>query len=475
VSRPSVSTAALSGLLVVACGGGTRTGEAVPPAAERPHVLILVLDACRADRFSAYGFARETTPAFDALAREPESVLFRRHFAQAPHTRASTASLFTGVFPFQHGVFNEDDLTPELRGKDRYRGRRIAEEYETLAERFAGAGYRTAAMTSNPMIAGKGGYAQGFDLFLAPSRKRQPASDPELVERAVAFLAAGGAPALAYVHVSGCHGPVRPERRDPGYFARWGGAFDEEAFRRAGIDPGNRRFKWSVRAGKVVLDERAVAYLETVYEAALAQVDRETVARLVASLARAGLYDRTLLVVTADHGEELYDHGGVAHGRTVWNEVLHVPLLVKFPKGAKPAGLPSTVERSTQTVDLYPSLTKAIGISAPAGMPGRDLFDPTARAAVVWAQAPGSWSIVDFPLKVVVFAEERRAELFDLAADLHERRNLAGERAAEVRRLIRLGEALRKALPKIGAEQRESEIALDPETIEQLRALGYLE
>jgi hypothetical protein len=108
-------------------------------------------------------------------------------------------------------------------------------------------------------------------------------------------------------------------------------------------------------------------------------------------------------------------------------------------------------------------------------MPGRDLFDPTARAAVVWAQAPGSWSIVDFPLKVVVFAEERRAELFDLAADLHERRNLAGERAAEVRRLIRLGEALRKALPKIGAEQRESEIALDPETIEQLRALGYIE
>ena len=97
--------------LAAGCGGReSRTAE-TRSAASRPHVLVVALDACRADKFSAYGFERPTTPAFDALAAEPDSALFDWQIVQAPHTKASTASLFTGVYPFQHGVVAKDDLT----------------------------------------------------------------------------------------------------------------------------------------------------------------------------------------------------------------------------------------------------------------------------------------------------------------------------------------------------------------------------
>ena len=440
--------------------------------------MLLVLDACRADRFGAYGFERPTSPAFDALAAEGDSALFRRHFAQAPHTRASTASLFTGVYPFQHGVFNEDDLTPELKGKDRYRGRKVADGYETLAERFAAGGYRTFGATTNPVIAGKDGYAQGFSRYDDPAQTGKNENDVELVDRAVADLAADASPAFAYVHTTGCHSPTRPEQRDPDYFARYAAGVDEAALNRKGVDPGSRKFKWAVREGKVKLDARGVAYVSTVYEAVLAKVDREIVARAIEGLKKAGLYDRTLLAVTADHGEELYDHGGVAHGRTVWNEVLHVPLVVKFPKGAKPAGLPAAIERVTQTIDLYPGLVRAAGLEPGAGIAGHDPFgiDGERRESeIAFAQAPGTWSLLDWPLKVVVLEKQRRAQLYDLAADPGETRDLAAERGDELRRLVRLGEALQKALPKLGADLPEGELELDPEMIEQLRSLGYIQ
>ncbi len=480
VTRRLASTLALCllGGLAAACGERPLAPVAndAPAAPDpRPHVLILVLDACRADRFGAYGFERPTTPAFDALAAEPESVLFERQLAQAPHTRASTASLFTGVYPFQHGVYNEDDLSAELKGAGRVRGRKITERYETLAERFAAGGYRTAGLTSNPVISGRDGYAQGFGTYVDPVKNERPASDVELVERGVAFLAEAESAAFAYVHTSGCHNPTPAERRDEEYFARFGAAFDEAALAKAGVDPGARRFKWAVREGKVRLDAVGVDYLETVYQAVLRKVDRESVARVVAELKRSGLYERTLLVVTADHGEELYDRGDIAHGRTVWNEVVHVPLAVKFPRGARPAGLPARVARVTQTIDLYPGLLKAAGLEPAPGVAGHDLFDPAAKNAIAYAQAPGVWSLLDFPLKVVVFEKRRRAELYDLAADWGERSDLAASRSDDLRRLVRLGEGLQKALAKLGAAEPEGDLALDPEMIEQLRSLGYIQ
>lgn len=178
--------------------------------------------------------------------------------------------------------------------------------------------------------------------------------------------------------------------------------------------------------------------------------------------------------MTADHGEELSEHGGYAHGATVWNEVVHVPLLVKFPRGARPA-LPRRVTRVTQAIDLYPGLLGAAGIAAPPGLAGRDLFDPAAPPAIAFTQAPGSWALIDWPLKAVVFTDPPRAALFDLVADPLEQRDLAATRRRELTRLVNLGEGLQRVLPRLGATTAEGEVTLDAETLEQLKSLGYLQ
>jgi choline-sulfatase len=278
----------------------------------RPNVVVLELDACRADKVGAYGFERPTTPRLDALAADPDAALFEWQIVQAPHTKASTASLFTGVYPFQHGVVAIDDLTSVLKHGGFYNGRRVAADYQTIAETFTAAGYRSYANPHIAHLTEKAGFAQGFGTFLDPAIRENRGSDEEQVDRLLQFLAESDAPAFAYVHVIGCHNPFPDERRDPDYMARYGGGFDVAALAARGVAPERRQFKWAIRTGELQLDEEAVRFVHTVYEATLRRVDRVTVGRLVDGLKAAGSYDRTLLVVSADHGEELYDHGGYA-------------------------------------------------------------------------------------------------------------------------------------------------------------------
>ena len=133
------------------------------------------------------------------------------------------------------------------------------------------------------------------------------------------------------------------------------------------------------------------------------------------------------------------------------------------------------MSRVTQAIDLYPGLLGAAGIAAPAGLAGRDLFDPAATPGVAFTQAPGSWALIDWPLKAVVFDDPPRAALFDLAADPLEQHDLAATRRRELARLVQLGEGLQRVLPKLGATAAEGEVTLDPETLEQLKSLGYIQ
>ncbi len=457
---------------LMACGGARPAAPA--KSATRPNVLIVELDACRADKVSAYGFDRPTTPALDALAADPDGVLYEWELVQAPHTKASTASLFSGVYVFQHGVFTRDDLTKVLATGGHYGGRTLAEAYPTLAETFKSGGYRTYAHPRIGHLTAKAGFAQGFDEYLDPARHRNQWREEAYVDAVVKFLSASTQPGFAYIHVIGCHNAFPPIKRDPDYMRRYGAGFDQEALAARGIDPGKRAFKWAIRTGRLKLDPEAVRFVHTVYESVLNRVDRVVVARAVDALRRAGLYDRTLLVVSADHGEELYDHGSYAHGHAVWNEVIHVPLIVKFPRGGRPAGLPHRVSRVTQSIDLYPGLVGYAGIRAPDGIAGHDLFDPAARPEIALSEAPGSWALVEFPLKAIVYTEKHRAALYDLTADPHELHDLAAARPDDLRRLVHLGEGMMKVMPRVGASQPMTDQKLDAETIRQLRSLGYI-
>jgi arylsulfatase A-like enzyme len=133
------------------------------------------------------------------------------------------------------------------------------------------------------------------------------------------------------------------------------------------------------------------------------------------------------------------------------------------------------VSRVTEAIDLYPSLANAAGIVPPAGLSGHDQFDPGAKPGIAYSQAPGSWSLIEWPWKLVVFEQPARAAIFDLAHDAHELHDLAAEHSRELRRLLALGESLQKVLPRVGGAQPESAQTIDPETVEELKSLGYLQ
>jgi arylsulfatase A-like enzyme len=429
-----------------------------------------MLDSCRADRLGTLGYPRATTPRIDRLAADPEATVFARHFAQAPHTKASTASLFTSLYPFEHGVYVEDLLTEIALAPGRFRDRGLPESAATLAEGFRGAGYRTLAAVAIGHLSPASGFAQGFDRYLTAERST---GDLAYLDAALDFLAESTSPAFVYLHLRACHNPFPASRRDAGFLRELAGEVDERRLLGA-LDVGSLEFKLALRSGAATLDERQRDYLSAVYDSTLRRVDEEYVGHAVDRLRREGLYDRTLLVLSADHGEELLEHGGYAHGHAVWNEIVHVPLVVKFARGGRPPGLPARVERVTETIDLFPALLGAVGAPAPARISGRDLFAGAEVEPLAFAQAPGSWTVVRMPWKVVVDEAARRARLFDLARDPGERADLARERPEKLRELVRVGlELLERAPPRDPAAV--SDEALSAETIENLRSLGYLQ
>ncbi len=206
-----------------------------------------------------------------------------------------------------------------------------------------------------------------------------------------------------------------------------------------------------------------------IYESSVRRLDRENVEPIVTALDRARLADSTLLLFTADHGEELYDHGGYGHGMTVHEEVLHVPLVVRFPRGARPAGLPAEVTEPTSTADLHSSLVAFAGLAPTAGLAPANLFQGRGRS-FAFAESRQHWAVVRGGLKFV--HGKKKDRLFDLRTDPNEKVDLAEERADDAATLRELGENLLASTPHGAAPVIDA--TLDPQAIRDLTQLGYI-
>ena len=327
---------------------------ALTSAAEQaPLVIVYLVDTLRADHTTPYGYARDTTPELMAFSKE--AVLFEQAIAQASWTKPSVASLFTSLPPGQHG-------TVQLRDT-------LDARHLTLAEMLSAKGYATSAAIANSVIYAQGsGFEQGFDLFRG--LHGQGGGPSKLVEAAVVvdealrqLDARRGLPAFLYVHTMDPHVPYAPP---PPFDRRWEPHATEE---HPATDP---RYDF-----KEPLDrERFVAR----YDGDVAYGDQEF-GRFVRELKRRGLYDRALILFLADHGEEFQDHGGWLHGRSVFDELVRVPLLMKLP-GQAQAG--RRVAQQVQLVDLLPTILQSQGLPVPAppDVAGRPL------QAVLEGQAP---------------------------------------------------------------------------------------
>jgi arylsulfatase A-like enzyme len=304
-------------------------------ARDSPLVIVYLVDTLRADHTTPYGYERNTTPELAAFARD--AVVFDTAIAQASWTKPSVASLFTSLLPGRHMTVQlRDPLDPGL---------------VTLAEMLSSRGYATGAAIANSVIYGAGnGFEQGFDDFAGlhddTGRASKEVRAGAVVEAALRFLdSRRGLPAFLYVHTMDPHVPYTPP---PPFDMRYE-PHPEPGH--PGVDP---RTDYSEPADR----ERLMAQ----YDGEIAYGDQEF-GRFVRELRARGLYDRALVLFLGDHGEEFFDHGGWLHGRSVFDELVRVPLIAKFP-GSRGAG--KRVAQQVQVVDVLPSVLEELRLPVPS-------------------------------------------------------------------------------------------------------------
>jgi arylsulfatase A-like enzyme len=352
--KARIRTRVLAALVALAFHAGCNRPAAVGPQPPPERIVLVVIDTLRADHVSCYGHERPTTPRIDALATG--GTKFLQAYAHASWTLPSFASLLTGLHPHEHRTGRNPSGSAMRFGK-------LDPSITTLPESLQRAGYRTAAFVNNPFLERSYGLHRGFDHYdFAPASNDSHRSAVDTVEAALTWLdRQGGAPAFLLVHMMEPHLLYDPPPHTRG------------RFRPTGVDPGfpepfTRDFV-DYRLGKKRLEPWQVDYVKRVYDEEILAADG-AVGLLVDGLAGRDLEERTLLVVTSDHGEEFWDHGGFEHGHTLHGELTRVPLVLKGP-GVGRASLRTPVQHA----DLFQGLLAAAGAERPDGSHGANLFD----------------------------------------------------------------------------------------------------
>ena len=426
-------------ILLAALTGGCSGPEAGGAGAKRagpapPTVLLVTIDTLRADRVGCYGRADAGTPRLDALAAA--GARFTAAQTAAPITAPAHASILTGRSLPAHGVIENGTFA-------------LPADVPLLSEAFKGKGFATGAFVSSQVLARSHGLARGFDVY----DDRMPASDArqgpvlrfaqrsgvDTVDSALTWLMAlGPKPAFLWVHLFEPHAPYEPP------------------------------------------PELAARYQGNLYQGEVAAADL-ALGRLLDGLAADGRDANLLVVVAADHGEGLGEHGEATHGIFLYQSVMHVPLIVS---GAAHGIRPAVVDGTVSVVDIAPTLAELFGLGPLAGADGLSLAaaltgkGPLPARPGVFAESHTpriqyGWSgLRAFVTGATKLIEAPRPELFDLAADPREEQDLAAARPAEVdaarRSLASLVQHARDAAPQEFAERAVSE-----EEMAQLRALGY--
>ncbi len=405
------------------------------PREGRRNLILISLDTLRADHVGRRLHDTPLTPWMDRLG--VEGTTFQSVLSTYPSTSASHMSLFTGVYPVTHGV--------------RFAAHRLAAAQSTLPELLARAGYATAAVTENAMLLGSSGFYRGFDVYREhrDTLKQRGGGIDRTFGDGISWLARHRNDLFfLFLHTYEVHVPHRdvadalPDLPEP----------DREALSAS-------EYRWEK--------------LRRSYAAGVRYADG-AVERLFGELARLDLLDDTLVVITADHGEELGEHGRFGHSQTVYDEVLRIPLLLWRP-GLVPAA--RSVEDVVSLVDVTPTLLDLLGLDEAADVEGRSLVprlvgEPIEDDGVRFAELQtGDTQVVAARSADTKWIGTPGAiEVFDVEADPGETKPL--DDPARRRRGEELIAAyLRKAVPS----PERSDQALDGDTIRKLEALGYVD
>jgi len=494
-AAPPITAAALALASYLAMAGRPSAPKAGPNASG-DNVILIVLDTVRADHLSAYGYERETTPFLDRLVKEDKgSALFTGAYSTAPWTLPSHASFFTGAYPGVHGCHHENLY--------------LDDEHLTVAEIFRARGYATLGYSNNPLVGRMSNLDQGFELFVEGwrqersclwaaeliktiIRERHPELFPQdagaaqtrwTVQGWISDLAKSGGPFFLFINYMEAHPPLPIHAESFHFF----GSEDEGGRRLASI--------WDDHvaraAGRARLSPEQVDTIVTLYDSEIRYLDDE-IKKLFAALDELGLQRDTAIVVISDHGELFDDHGGLwGHERTLYQDLIHVPLIVFAPGQMKKGARIDEPVSLRELPAMMLSLSEGKGIdglleaSAPAdraelGGLLAEVYRPLSMMAVCEKRFPGyevgpldrrQKALLDYPWKLVWDSEGENV-LFNLADDPGEEAGRSGDADEEYGRLMR-------SVIEYNERHQAGEGApyvpeLDPATLEKLRALGYL-
>jgi len=442
--------------------------------ADGPDIILIYLDALRADHLGCSGYPRNTSPSIDRLAGE--GARFGNVISQAPST-----------FPSVHSA-----LTSKVASYFLDANACLPPKHLTLAECLQNYGYTTVAISSSPVVTKSntayslGGFEQGFEVFdesvsYGQEWNWQWRSPEGVIQKALERIDRADRPLFLFLYIMDPHSDYRSPEPFNSLF-----------------DPGYRG-KEAVEMGKVAsfeeetlmgLDERDIRHLVALYDGEIAYADSQ-VGRLVAWLRERDRLDDTLLVLTSDHGEEFLEHGGVQHGYTLYNEVIRVPLILRYPPGI-PEG--TVIEdRIIQSLDVAPTVLDLAGIEKPADMQGRSLvplirgIEPDWRPYAI-SESPfadkkalitGKWKYIytpgTRPLNPVLRVEKAPGRsLHNLEDDPRELRDVYAENPE-------IGGKLHAILLRLLPEAERARLAakrdleVHPDVVEQLKSLEYLQ
>ena len=489
-------------------GNSVRAGS-LAATPERPNIILLTIDALRADRLGAYGYEGANTPNLDRFAAE--GIVFEQASSQAPWTFPSFASLFTSMYPSELGLSIGNNHISEMYTK------RVDDARVTLAEALQASGYRTQAVVTNPWLKPEFGFAQGFEGFLSVDEPQiyhlDEVKDILLLKISSRIPVAGDLVASGYQVVTGNAGEplvwdVRADRvteeaitwlqtnQDSPFFL-WIHYVDPhypfdppEGYRPTieGVSPERMAYLSSyneedIYTGRARLRPVDIEALKALYDGEIAYNDL-FVGQLLDEIDQLGLRQNTVVIVSSDHGDEFFEHGGYQHGHSLYDELIRVPLIMRGPEGL---AQPARIDQFVQQIDLMPTILDMIGREKPPEAQGRSLLPLIQGAQTGDEPAP----VMNFA-EGLFLTEEKKAlraegykliisplsdqyELYDLIADPGEIVNLAPDEPARVQDLE---EVILQWL--LEARERAAELPLanseaefDPGAINRLREGGY--
>lgn len=428
---------------------------------KRPNIILISLDTLRADHLSCYGYSRNTSPYMDEFAKD--SVMFQNTYVHSPWTLPSHVSMLYSLNSANHQIY--------------YSTQKIDASLPSIASFLKKYGYITYGLTGGGFVSSIFGFSKGFDWYENPVGGSVPDEAGQLYRYASNWLAENkDKQFFLFLHTFQIHGPYNPPKP-------WNEAFldDQAKWGRIGLSNFLKEHGEDYQ-----FTEKEKNNIVALYDADILYTDEMFINPLLSHLKKLGIYDNTLIIITADHGEEFYEHKGWLHSKTLYEELLRVPLLIKFP-GSEYKG--TRIKTKCRSIDIMPTILDVVSVNY-----DENSIDGKSLMHLVLGKESGdriyisdlAFKDIPVPCPAIVASNRenlkfifeksktgiKNIEIYDLDKDKYEKKNLYprhNEIAGEVKGALDEYYEIR-----MRTKRKIENLKLDEKMKEKLRALGYL-